>query len=459
MTGYSLADILGRSFEFLQGDGTDPEAHAKLAQGIAAAEPVTVELLNYRKDGTPFWNLMTITPLRDAKGKVIKFVGVQRDVTATKQQQVEQVASQRLRAVGEMTGGIAHDFNNLLTAISGASELLLQHSQSNPDQTALAQTIHSAANRGTSQVRRLMAFSRTPLLARGSVDLGDLLAKLQALLIRSLHDDIELVLDLSDDARWVDAEAVQLESALLNLVLNAQDAMPRGGRIEIRASAVAEAGRPMVRLLVRDNGSGIDEATQAQIFEPFFTTKPVGRGSGLGLAMVRAFVSQLNGRIEVQSQVGQGTTFVLTLPAAHAPQDDDGPLGRTQPLPSSACRVLLVEDDDVVRITANAMLRSLGHQVTEAANADEALELLSGDLAIDLLLTDILMPGHLSGRDLADQVHQSRPTLPIVLSSGWADSELPTNAGATDQHHFLLKPYTLAELQQAIALASGRPIA
>ena len=451
MTGYRLEDIMGGSCSMLQGKDTSKEAIAKLSAAMHRGEPMTVELLNFRKDGAPFWNLMTVTPLRDALGKVIKFVGVQRDVTSSKEKERELVASQRLRAVGEMTGGIAHDFNNLLTAISGASELMLRRAQDDPALLELARTVHSAASRGTAQVRRLLAFSRTPLLARGRVDLRGVLSQLELLLESSLRDDIELHVDLPPDARWVDAEAVQLESALLNLVLNAQDAMSHGGRIEILAELVIESGREMVHLQVKDSGSGMDEKTLACIFEPFFTTKPEGRGSGLGLPMVRSFVTQLGGYVDVSSTPGQGTSFVLALPAIDATEtvwqdldDEDFPA-------LASCHVLLVEDDDVVRVTAHAMLTALGHQAIEVANADDAIPILASEAPIDLLFTDLLMPGKLSGRQLAREACRLRPGLPIVLTSGWADSDLPEAGEVDSRLAFLLKPYSLTDLQRAIA--------
>lgn len=198
---------------------------------MQTGDAITVELLNFRKDGAPFWNLMTVTPLRKVLGEVIEFVGVHRDATAEKENERELVASQRLRAVGEMTGGTAHDFNKLLRAISGAFELMLRRSHGDPALAELARTVHRAASSGTAQVRRLLALSCTPLLSRGRVDLRSVLSQLESLLKNSLRENIELHVDLQLNARWDDAEAVQLESALRNLVLNAQDAMVNGGRI------------------------------------------------------------------------------------------------------------------------------------------------------------------------------------------------------------------------------------
>jgi PAS domain S-box-containing protein len=453
ITGYSEEEALGRNCRFLQGPDADPAARAKLKRAIECQESAAVEILNHRKDGSPFWVLISISPLRDARGEVIKYVAVQRDLTETRQREHEMAAAQRLMAVGEMTGGIAHDFNNLLTSISGSAELLAQRVAGDPELASLVGAIRGAAERGGSQVRRLLGFSRTPLLARGPVDLRSVLQQLELLLAQSLRDDITLEIDQDPAARWVDAEAVQLEAALLNLVLNAQDAIARTGRIRLSALSRLEAGQPVVRLEVADTGSGMDEATLARIFEPFYTTKDAGRGSGLGLAMVKAFVTQLGGRIEVSSTPGQGSCFVMTLSSASPPLAV--PVSEASPAREAGrpCRVLMVEDDDVVRLTARLMLESLGHSVRECCNADEALEVLDTGEAFDLLFTDLLMPGSMDGLELAKTARRLRPQIGIIMASGWADSRLPTDPSRPPASQFLLKPYSLNDLAGAMATA------
>jgi len=451
MTGYTEAELLGRNCRLIQGSNTDPEATRRLGLAIEQQRPVTVELLNYRKDGSTFWNLCTITPLRDAQGEVVKYVGVQRDLTAAKLREQEMEAAQRLKAVGEMTGGIAHDFNNLLTAISGAAELLAQRLAADPESAPLVEAIRGAAQRGAGQVRRLMGFSRTPMLARGRVDLRHVLQQLELLLARSLRDNISLHIDIHPDTRWVDAEAAQLEGALLNLVFNAQDAIQNAGRVGISTQAVEINGTPMVRIDVSDTGSGMDEATIARIFTPFFTTKGAGRGSGLGLAMVRAFATQIGGTIEVRSRTGRGSVFALTLPAAECVESAFGSLDDTAVAPSQHCSVLLVEDDEVVRTIALSMLESLGHRVQVCGDADEALGLLDSEQQFDVLFTDLMMPGSMGGLELAATVRQSRPQLAVILTSGWADSDLPAQPAIGEAHRFVMKPYTIDDLKRAFA--------
>lgn len=451
MTGYSDVELLGRNCRLLQGSNTDPEVTRQLRLALEQQRPVTVELLNYRKDGSPFWNLTSITPLHNAQGEVVKYVGVQRDLTEAKLREQEMVAAQRLKAVGEMTGGIAHDFNNLLTAISGAAELLAQRTASDPDSAQLVASIRGAAQRGAGQVRRLMGFSRTPSLGRGPVDLGHVLRQLELLLASSLRDNILLQIDFQPEARWVDAEAAQLEGALLNLVFNAQDAIPNAGSICISTRACRIDGKPMVRLEVSDSGAGIDEADIERIFTPFFTTKGAGRGSGLGLPMVRAFATQLGGTIEARSRPGQGSVFTLTLPAVEAAAGAAGTPSDAPCAPTRPRGVLVVEDDAVVRTIAIAMLRSLGHLVRACKDAEEALSLLASGYQFDVLFTDLMMPGDMGGVELAAAVRQLRPEVAVILTSGWADCDLPAQTALGTPHLFVHKPYTLGDLKRAFA--------
>lgn len=453
ITGYPRSEFIGRNCRFLQGLGTDPEAVKRLREGIARAQTVTTEILNYRKDGSTFLNLVTLSPMFDEQGKLIKFIGVQRDITALHEREQQMVIAQRVKAVGELAGGIAHDFNNLLTSIIGATDLLAERVRNDAELTLLAETIRSAAQRGGSQVRRLMSLTRTPSLNRSPVDLHAVVLQLQQLLSRSLRESIQLQIDLAPDARWVDAEPVQLESALLNLVINAQDAMPLGGTITISSSTWVDDKQRWVSLRVDDSGTGMSEETLQRIFDPFFTTKEVGRGAGLGLPMVHAFITQMGGKVQVSSVLGRGTHFTLWLLPADVPQDaagafPDGDMPRSL-VPRQVPRVvLLVEDDTVVRITARAMLERLGHQVIEAENADRALEVLQTDQPVDLLFTDLLMPGGMNGRDLCQFAAALRPGLMRMQTSGWADSTLDAEHQA--DVHFIAKPYTLQELANAL---------
>ncbi len=461
MTGYASAEVLGRNCSFLLGADTDPAAIAAMREALVAQRPLTLELASYRKDGSRFWNLLTLSPMLDRCGKVVQFMGLLRDVTEAKEREQQMVISQRVKAVGELAGGIAHDFNNLLTSILGSAQLL----QESLDDRVLAQarvkTIIAAAQHGASQVKRLMSLSRTPLLARGTVDLRAVVDQLLQLLMRILPESIDVRVDIPDVARWVEAETVQMESALLNLVINARDAMPQGGTIRLRSRPFSEAGRQWVRFSVEDDGTGMDELTQQRLFDPFFTTKPAGQGSGLGLAMVHSFITQLGGRVEVRSRLGKGSCLDLVLlcaerPAAPAPAT---PAAFSAPVSSlGGCVVLLVEDDPVVRLTAKAMLQKLGHHALDCASGQEALEVLRSPQELDLLLTDMVMPGGLNGSQLAALTRKLRPGLPILLASGWADPSLDDAPGSgVPKLPFLSKPYSLDELASAIEQALAVP--
>lgn len=452
MTGYSAEEVMGLTPRVLQGPKTCPVTRARIRDALQQWQPIRCELLNYRKDGSEFWSELSITPVADHSGLYRYWVAVQRDVSQAKQRERELVNAQRLKVVGEMTGGIAHDFNNLLTSISGAAELLAQRVAQDAESIKLVEAIRGAARSGSGQVRRLLSFSSTPLLNRGPVDLHELLKELVLMLRHSLHDNITLEVDLDEQARWVDADAVQLESALLNLVINAQDAIRGSGQVVLSTRHLVQDGRRMVHLEVSDNGCGMDDHTLAHIFDPFFTTKEAGRGSGLGLAMVHAFITQMGGHIEARSQPGQGATFILSLAAAQpaAPPPGQMPLELSgAPHDAPVSRVLVVEDDDVVRLIGSTMLESLGFEVQTCANADDALAVLVDDAAFDVVFTDIMMPGSMDGLGLAQTVERLYPSLRVILTSGWSDAELPKDTRR--DRPFLLKPYTLSHLEQAFS--------
>jgi PAS domain S-box-containing protein len=452
MTGYAPEEVIGLTPRVLQGPKTCQVTRARIRDALQQWQPIRCELLNYRKDGSEFWSELGITPVADESGIFRFWVSVQRDVSQAKQRERELVNTQRLKAVGEMTGGIAHDFNNLLTGISGAAELLAQRVTQDAESAKLVEAIRGAARSGSGQVRRLLSFSRTPLLNRGPVDLHELLEELVLMLRHSLRDNITLEVDLDPRARWVDAEAVQLESALLNLVINAQDAISGSGHVVLSTRHLEQDGRRMVHLEVSDSGCGMDEHSLSQVFEPFFTTKEAGRGSGLGLAMVQAFITQMGGHIEARSQPGQGSSFIMSLAAAQPVALPSGqiPLERSgAPHDAPVSRVLVVEDDDVVRLIGSTMLESLGFEVLTCANADDALAVLVDDSAFDVVFTDMMMPGSMGGLGLAQTVERLYPSLRVILTSGWSDAELPKDTRR--DRPFLLKPYTLDHLEQAFS--------
>ncbi|MES1152621.1 MAG: ATP-binding protein, partial [Dongia sp.] len=306
------------------------------------------------------------------------------------------------------------------------------------------------AKRGTALTQRMLAFARRQELSTSSADIATLLHGMEELLDRSLGPQIELAFDLADDLPPVKVDANQIELAILNLAINARDAMPDGGTIRIqvdRARAPAESGLPdgeYLRLQLSDTGSGMDEATLQRAIEPFFSTKQLGKGTGLGLSMVHGLAVQLGGRLELKSTVGKGTTAILWLPIAHE-QPVEAPMTEPTPAPSRAAIILVVDDDPLVAMSTVDMLEDLGHKVIEANSADQALQILDAGREVDLLLTDHAMPG-MTGIELAKIARRKRPELPILLATGYTD--LP--AGQKVDLPRLSKPYMQTELRDQI---------
>ncbi|WP_260693311.1 ATP-binding protein [Rhizobium leguminosarum] len=364
--------------------------------------------------------------------------------------------AQKIEAIGQLTGGVAHDFNNLLMVISGGLEMLDR--QTDPARRKrLMDGMRQAAERGSGLTRQLLAFSRRQELKPQTVDLAHQIGGMRELLDRSLRGDVHVVIDLSPDLWAVEVDASELELVVLNLAVNSRDAMPKGGTIKITAEnevAEAEANgqRDFVRLVIADDGCGMTREVKARVFEPFFTTKDIGKGSGLGLAQVHGFAQQSGGRIEIDSEVGKGTTISLLLPRSpnHPAPDQhhlvDLQVGRRRA--EAAGNILLVEDDDEVAALVAGMLDELGFEVVRAATAAAALGALANNRAVDLVFSDIMMPGGMNGVELAKEIRLRRKDLPILLTSGY--SEAAKQAAENQGIKILRKPYQLAELAEAL---------
>ncbi|MDR6820109.1 signal transduction histidine kinase/ActR/RegA family two-component response regulator [Neorhizobium sp. 2083] len=370
--------------------------------------------------------------------------------------------AQKIEAIGQLTGGVAHDFNNLLMVISGGLEMLDR--QTDPaKRKRLMDGMRQAAERGSGLTRQLLAFSRRQELKPQTVDLARQIGGMRELLDRSLRGDILVTLEFSPDLWPVEVDASELELVVLNLAVNARDAMPKGGTIEIRGENVPlshqeGATRDFVRVSVSDNGTGMTREVQARVFEPFFTTKDIGKGSGLGLAQVHGFVQQSGGRIEIESEVGRGTRIALLLPrSSKEPGPDERHLADMHVAPrrpASAGSVLLVEDDDEVAALVSEMLDDLGYQVVRAATAAAALGALANGRQVDVVFSDIMMPGGMDGVELAKEIRSRRAELPILLTSGY--SEAAKQAAEAQGIRILRKPYQLAELSEALSGAISR---
>lgn len=381
---------------------------------------------------------------------------LRREITERAQVEEKLRQSQKIEAIGQLTGGVAHDFNNLLMVISGGLEMLDRGTDPSRRQRLLDGMRH-AAERGTALTRQLLAFSRRQELKPESVDLAHHIEGMRELLDRSLSGDISVTLAFGPDLWPVEVDPGELELVILNLAVNARDAMPNGGTIHITAHNAAGVEDPeltgdFVRLCVSDTGAGMPPEVLEHVFEPFFTTKEIGKGSGLGLPQVYGFAKQSGGAVYVNSAVNRGTTIVMLLPRALIPRGlpplTVADVDISKESSRSGGAVLLVEDDDEVASTVAEMLAKLGYAVTRTASAEEALGSLNGGLTIDVVFSDVMMPGGMNGVDLARVLRAHRQDLPILLTSANVDA---ANALATELGvQILRKPYRLIDLSNAL---------
>jgi PAS domain S-box-containing protein len=361
--------------------------------------------------------------------------------------------AQKMEAVGRLTGGVAHDFNNLLTAVIGSAEALNDGLGHEPELQPLAQLILDAAERGAELVSQLLSASRNQPLAPVPVECRAFLDNMVQMLRRTIGEDIEVVVEAGPDELHCVADPSQLTAAVLNLAFNGRDAMPGGGRLVLRAAVHGRArAERWVVISVEDTGEGMAPATKERAFEPFFTTKPPGRGSGLGLSMVDGFAAQSGGRLEIDSEVGRGTCIKLFLPytAERASPAEPGSIASK---PVALARILVVEDDDLVRDQVQRQLVALGYSVTATSDGPEALQRLSENPSVDLLLTDVVMPGGMNGRQLADHARLLQPKLRVLFTSGYTEDEILRTGGLDAE--FLPKPYRRADLARKVAEALG----
>jgi len=398
--------------------------------------------------------------IRDPHGQAARMVSGMTDITRQLELEEQLQRAHHLEAVGQLTGGVAHDFNNLLTVIQGNAELLAEGLEGHADKHALASTITTAARRGADLTRRLLAFARKQALEPRVVDVNAMLSDTRELLARTLGEQVETTLLLAPQVWPALVDPSQLESALVNLCLNARDAMPGGGRLSIEtrnvvldedyaARAEVEPGE-YVLVAVSDTGEGIDPAVLPRVFEPFFSTKS-SKGTGLGLAMVYGFLKQSAGHINIYSEPGQGTTVRMYLPrardavapAAPAAIQPEGHAGAGE-------SILLVEDDDLVRGYVASQLESLGYRVLEAENGPQALERLHAGEDVDLLFTDVVMPGGMNGRELADAARALRPALRVLFTSGYTENAIVHHGTLDPGVELLSKPYRRSELAARI---------
>ena len=397
-------------------------------------------------------------PIFDASGNVEAIGAISTDITEQKQVEAQLAKAQRMEAVGQLSGGIAHDFNNLLTVIIGNAELLASELKNDERLHPLAEVTLDAAERSASLTQRLLAFSRRQMLESKPTDVRALVEDMEDLIARAIGEQVTIDYRYADDLWPALVDAAQLETAILNLVVNARDAMANGGRITIELANTeidedyvqlnpdAKAGDYVV-LALSDTGTGMSPEVLARVFEPFFTTKEVGKGTGLGLAMIYGFAKQSGGHIKIYSEVGHGTVARLYIPRAVAPSLVPSlPEVKPELLPGGSETILLVEDDKLVRAHTEGQLAGLGYRVTAVASADEALQLSRLTGRPDLLLTDVMMPGKMNGRQLALRMREHWPELKVLYTSGYTDGALSEFIEGAEELRFLSKPFRRRDL-------------
>jgi signal transduction histidine kinase/CheY-like chemotaxis protein len=433
------------------------QAEREVLDRLRRGESVQSEVERVRKDGQRIWISLSVSPLRDPAGQIVGAASIKRDVTAERLAAERLRETQRLRVAGQLAGGIAHEANNQMLVVLGAAEFILRRPELSATVRQDLDAIRQAAQRTAAITQQLLAFSRRQPVSVKDVDVDAVVRELEPVLRRSLHEHHQLTLALDLEGAWVRLDARQLEQVLLNLTLNARDAMPEGGRLTIRTfrappgalgDGPAAASEGYACLTVEDTGVGMDARTLERAFEPFFTTKEVGQGTGLGLSVVDGLIHQMGGTIRVTSVAGRGSTFTLYLPLvapAPAAEGSDHP-GRTS---SGGGRVVLVVEDEAnVRAIAARTLREAGYVVHEAQHGGEALSLIRGGSLgrLDLVITDLGMPV-MRGETLAEHLRTERPGLPVLYISGYTDT------GGVEP--FLQKPFAPAQLLGKVATVLG----
>jgi PAS domain S-box-containing protein len=464
------SDDWKKSYQVLRADSVTPlpSAEAPIARAIHGEAFDDVRMILRNAGSTEFTSLIVNgRPLRDAGGALKGAVVVYRDVTkvqATKQQLRQ---AQKMDAIGQLTGGVAHDFNNILTVITGTIEILTESLADRPKLAAIAKMIDAAAERGSELTKQLLAFARKQPLRPRQINVNGLILDVAKLLRPTLGAQIEIDSTLNQDCWPALVDPSQLTTALLNLAVNARDAMPQGGKLTLETENVEidEAGAKAygeatpgsyVMIAVSDTGSGIPASIRDKVFEPFFTTKGVGNGTGLGLSMVYGFVKQSGGQIRIYSEEGQGTAIKIYLPRSEGVAQP-AEKRSIEPLTGGKETILVVEDDDPVLINVTRQLQALGYTTLTARNAEEALVLTENGAAFDLLFTDVIMPGVMNGSQLAELVNQRRPGTKVLFTSGYIENA-SQDGGLRDGGLLLPKPYRKADLARTIrqALDSDR---
>ncbi len=468
--GYTAEEMIGQSILRLLPEDRQAE-EADFLDRIKRGEIIDhTETIRKTKDGRLIQVSLTISPIRDASGRVVGASKIARDITARKQLERQFQQSQKMEAIGQLTGGIAHDFNNLLCVIVGNLSLLERSITDEEFALKRLQTAQKAAARGADLTRRLLAFSSNEDLKPSQTILADSIRNTIELAARTLGPEIKIVAKLDENVPPVFVDSAGLESALLNLSVNARDAMPKGGTLTI-SSALKDLGKnyPPVQtgemkpghyacVSVTDTGHGMSRETMERALEPFFTTKPRGKGTGLGLAMVYGFIKQSGGAVRLYSEIGYGTTVDLYLPIADGAARSSKPQVLSRSADVKGCRVLVVDDEVDLLEIALAYLEELGCEAFQAVDGPSALKIVEQQKNIDLVITDVIMPGGMNGAELVEKIRQLNPAIKVIYSSGFPADALSERSGTIIDGVLLRKPYQKAEfdllIQQTLANVS-----
>lgn len=458
-TGYQKEELVGRNIDLLSGPKSDPDSVTKLHNAIANKKPCKVEILNYRKDGRDFWNEIALTPINNEHGEVTHFIGTFVDITERRHTEDALRRSQKMEAVGQLAGGVAHDFNNQLGIIIGYLDFLGDRLAGEQKPSQWVKTATQATTRCIELTRQLLAFSRRKAKETVTTDLNEVLVKMDKLIARAITPAITVHSFQGKDLWLVDIDPGEFQDVVLNLVINARDAMPDGGSLIIETSnrtvdTLLLKQNPnlktgdYVQLMISDTGIGMDKQTLERVFEPFFTTKPEGRGTGLGLSMVYGFAHRYGGDIKIYSEKGEGTTIRIYLPRSNRNQviRRNYKTSAHNQIPRGAETILVVDDESDLLALAEEYLSSLGYRIFVADCADTAMKQLSIHPEIDLLFSDVVMPGGINGFELADNATALNPRLKVLLTSGFTAKSIDIHESGKLLSNLLQKPYQRDEL-------------
>ena len=477
MTGFAAHELIGRNCRFLQGPATDKDTVATIRKAINDSKEIATEILNYRKDGSTFWNALFISPVYDQHGRLIYFFASQLDVSRRRDAEEALRQAQKMEALGQLTGGIAHDFNNLLQVMMGYIDAMdAGLDRDPPDALRLRRSVgavRGAIERAATLTSQLLSFARKQRLQGRVLNPNRLLTNVHEMIARALGQGVQLQLDLADDLRNAHFDPTQGEVAILNVAINARDALEHAPHRVVTIStrnaapdepALAAHGHVApggyVAIAIADTGLGMPPEVVSHVLDPFFTTKDEGKGTGLGLSMVYGFVRQSGGALHIESEEGKGTVVTLYFPASleTSTHDVENPatLQRASDRRGNE-RILLVDDRRDLADVAQLLLEDQGYDVTALTSAEEAIALLCKDPSFDLLFTDLIMPGHVNGVMLAREARMIKPSIRVLLTTGFADSSLERTDAGGDEFDMIHKPYSRIDLTRKVRLILDGP--